>query len=75
MTLRQMHYCSALILLWGVAVAAFQPAHRCIFRICCSHPSVLTTLHARAENEALKAELSDYLRKREDVNADAAAKT
>jgi hypothetical protein len=61
----------------GAAIEAFQPAHhRQIIRRH-QHPSAITitALHSTSENEALKAELSEYLRKREEVNADAAAKT
>lgn len=80
---RKMYTCFAIILLRiaGAAVESFpfQPAHRrniLMFRVP-RHPVALatTTLHATNENEALKAELSEYLRKRDEVNADAAAKT
>lgn len=80
---RKMYTCFAIILLWiaGAAVESFQfqPAHRgniLMFHFP-RHPVALATtaLHATNENQALKAELSEYLRKRDEVNADAAAKT
>lgn len=64
----------------GMAAAAFQfqPTHHQILMLRCprhpvAHPN--TALHSTSENEALKAELTEYLRKRDEVNADAAAKT
>ena len=63
----------------GAVVEAFQSAHRQNVMLCCprrlSIVTSITALYATSENEALKAELSEYLRKRDEVNADAAAKT
>lgn len=80
--MREMYSYFALILLGGSgsAIEAFQlqPAHHRQMMIRRpQHPSAvtITALHSTSDNEALKAELSEYLRKREEVNADAAAKT
>ncbi len=64
----------------GAAVEAFQfqPTHRQILMLRCPrHPvaSANTPLHSTSETAGLKAELTEYLRKRDEVNADAAAKT
>jgi len=78
--MREMYSYFALILLGGSgsAIEAFQPAHHRQMMIRRpQRPSAvtITALHSTSDNEALKAELSEYLRKREEVNADAAAKT
>jgi len=78
--MREMYSYFALILLGGSgsAIEAFQQAHHRQMMIRRpQHPSAvtITALHSTSDNEALKAELSEYLRKREEVNADAAAKT
>ena len=75
--MRRLQYCFALALVRGAAT--FQPVHR---RTLASRrswsgdspSSVFTSLHASSADE-LKAELSNYLRKREEANADDAAKS
>eukprot|EP00571_Detonula_confervacea_P011654 CAMPEP_0172312406 /NCGR_PEP_ID=MMETSP1058-20130122/17417_1 /TAXON_ID=83371 /ORGANISM="Detonula confervacea, Strain CCMP 353" /LENGTH=377 /DNA_ID=CAMNT_0013025851 /DNA_START=72 /DNA_END=1205 /DNA_ORIENTATION=- len=70
--------CFALALLQVAAVESFQPVHHRTLaprRTCSNFPSIATALHATSldENE-LKSELSEYLKKRESANADDAAK-
>jgi hypothetical protein len=75
--MRRLQYCFALALLRGAAT--FQPVNR---RTLASRRSrsgdspswVVTSLYASSADE-LKAELSNYLRKREEANADDAAKS
>jgi hypothetical protein len=79
--MRKMLFYFAFILLRGpgAAVEAFQSAHRQnVMLRCPRHLSIVTSttaFYATSENEALKAELAEYLRKRDEVNADTAAKT
>jgi hypothetical protein len=75
--MRRLRYCFVLTLLRGAV--SFQPVHR---RPLTSRPSwsgvfpssFITSLHALSVDE-LKAELNDYLRKRDESNADDAAKS
>ncbi|KAL3823792.1 hypothetical protein ACHAXA_011579 [Cyclostephanos tholiformis] len=73
----RLRYCFVLALLQGAVT--FQPVHRCPLTSCRSWrgdspSSVVTCLRALSVDE-LKSELTDYLRKREEVNADDAAKS
>lgn len=61
----------ALALFRGV-VTSFQPVHRSSLRL---SSSFVTSLPASSSADDLKAELSDYLKKREESNADDAAKS
>eukprot|EP00584_Thalassiosira_punctigera_P012884 CAMPEP_0172552906 /NCGR_PEP_ID=MMETSP1067-20121228/47258_1 /TAXON_ID=265564 ORGANISM="Thalassiosira punctigera, Strain Tpunct2005C2" /NCGR_SAMPLE_ID=MMETSP1067 /ASSEMBLY_ACC=CAM_ASM_000444 /LENGTH=375 /DNA_ID=CAMNT_0013340981 /DNA_START=39 /DNA_END=1166 /DNA_ORIENTATION=+ len=77
--MRRLQYCFAFTLLLSTAVESFQPPihHRKITsrRTWRDSRPVVTALHAASLNEAeLKAELSDYLKKRDEADADAAAK-
>mmetsp|Transcript_24072 Transcript_24072/g.41234 ORF Transcript_24072/g.41234 Transcript_24072/m.41234 type:complete len:377 (-) Transcript_24072:145-1275(-) len=78
--MRRLQYCFALALLQGAAVECFQPVHHRKLtsrRISTwsDSPSIITALHAKnAGEEELKAELTEYLKKREEANADDAAK-
>lgn len=77
----RLHICFALALLQSTAVESFQLInhHRKISsRRTWSNddsPPIVTALHAEGLSETeLKSELSEYLKKREEANADAAAK-
>ena len=71
---RLQQYCLVL-LIFQSAVKAFAPSHRHQTRTSWGGSSSIFALHAAGLDETeLKAELSDYLRKREEENADEAAK-
>ena len=71
---RLQQYCLVL-LIFQSAVKAFAPSHRHQTRTSRGGSSSIFTAHAAGLDETeLKAELSDYLRKREEENADESAK-
>ncbi|KAL7543127.1 hypothetical protein ACHAXR_012425 [Thalassiosira sp. AJA248-18] len=76
--MRRMHsYSFALALIQGAIVESFQPVHPRTLsapRRTWSTPAIATALRASLDETELKAELSDYLKKREETNADEAAK-
>ena len=77
---RLQQYCLVVLLIFQSAVKAFAPSHRQTLMSQTrtsrgGSSSIFTALHAAGLDETeLKAELSDYLRKREEANADEAAK-
>ena len=81
----RLHHCLALALLQRVSVESFQPVYHRTTTFRNRTPTSRTTwtgssttttnLHAAGLNEAdLKVELTGYLKKREEANADDAAK-
>ncbi len=78
--MRRLQQCFALAWMHSAAVESFQPIHRRAIssrRPCgdSRSPSIVTALRAASLNEEeLKAELSEYLKKREEADGDAAAK-
>eukprot|EP00579_Thalassiosira_antarctica_P004423 CAMPEP_0201879360 /NCGR_PEP_ID=MMETSP0902-20130614/10260_1 /ASSEMBLY_ACC=CAM_ASM_000551 /TAXON_ID=420261 /ORGANISM="Thalassiosira antarctica, Strain CCMP982" /LENGTH=378 /DNA_ID=CAMNT_0048407161 /DNA_START=51 /DNA_END=1187 /DNA_ORIENTATION=+ len=81
MTMRRLQYCFALSLLQSTVVESFQPVHH---RTLVSQrtstwsdsPPIITALHATTNSgeSELKVELTEYLKKRKEANADDAAK-
>ena len=77
--MRRLQFCFAFALLQSSAVESFQPVvHRCTSASLgrtCSSPSIGTALHATSLDETeLKTVLSEYLKKRDEADADDSAK-